>query len=160
VSDVVRARTLLLQTPTLNFCVERHQQIVSFQPEPFWVVRLSHGDTLFTTLSSSCSHMQVRPLASARGGERLDLEWERQRLFDVDVATAYAACVKEARRLRVASVVEKEERRQRPPGLNTVELLKVGGLTVQGPDLHPFLGLRMLVDLGCRLLLLRALCCC
>ncbi len=27
------------QTPTLNFCVERHQAIVSFQPEPFWVVR-------------------------------------------------------------------------------------------------------------------------
>lgn len=28
-----------MQTPTLNFCVERHQAIVSFQPEPFWVVR-------------------------------------------------------------------------------------------------------------------------
>lgn len=27
------------QTPTLNFCVERHQAIACFQPEPFWVVR-------------------------------------------------------------------------------------------------------------------------
>ena len=27
------------QTPTLNFCVERHQAITSFQPEPFWLVR-------------------------------------------------------------------------------------------------------------------------
>lgn len=27
------------QTPTLTFCVERHQAIASFQPEPFWVVR-------------------------------------------------------------------------------------------------------------------------
>ncbi len=27
------------QTPTLNFCVERHQAITCFQPEPFWVVR-------------------------------------------------------------------------------------------------------------------------
>ena len=25
------------QTPTLTFCVERHQAIVAFQPEPFWV---------------------------------------------------------------------------------------------------------------------------
>lgn len=29
------------QTPTLTFCVQRHQRIVSFQPEPFWVVRPS-----------------------------------------------------------------------------------------------------------------------
>jgi DNA topoisomerase-3 len=35
--------------------------------------------------------------------------------------------VKEARKLRVVSVSEKEERRQRPHGLNTVEMLKVGG---------------------------------
>ena len=24
------------QTSTLNFCVERHQRITAFQPEPFW----------------------------------------------------------------------------------------------------------------------------
>jgi hypothetical protein len=29
------------QTPTLNFTVERHQQIVAFQPEPYWVVKPS-----------------------------------------------------------------------------------------------------------------------
>lgn len=27
------------QTPTLNFCVERHQTITAFQPEPFWTLR-------------------------------------------------------------------------------------------------------------------------
>lgn len=27
------------QTPTLTFCVERHQRIAAFQPETFWAVR-------------------------------------------------------------------------------------------------------------------------
>lgn len=35
--------------------------------------------------------------------------------------------VRESKRLRVVDVVEKEERRHRPSGLNTVELLKVSG---------------------------------
>lgn len=33
--------------------------------------------------------------------------------------------VREAKRLKVIEVTEKEERRHRPTGLNTVELLKV-----------------------------------
>jgi DNA topoisomerase-3 len=37
--DIFIEDTSLPQTPTLNFCVERHQAITSFQPEPFWVVR-------------------------------------------------------------------------------------------------------------------------
>ena len=37
-----------------------------------------------------------------------------------------ATQVREAKRLRVAEVSVKEERKQRPAGLNTVELLKVG----------------------------------
>ncbi|KAG2490592.1 hypothetical protein HYH03_010985 [Edaphochlamys debaryana] len=90
------------QTPTLNFCVERHQIIVAFQPEPFWV---------------------VRPRAS-KAGVALELEWERGRVFDQDVGAMYAALVRESKRLRVVEVGEKEDRRQRPPGLNTVELLK------------------------------------
>lgn len=27
------------QTPTLNFCVERHQRIMAFQPEPYWTLK-------------------------------------------------------------------------------------------------------------------------
>ena len=36
--------------------------------------------------------------------------------------------VKEAKKLKVVEVVEKDERKARPSGLNTVELLKVRGV--------------------------------
>ncbi|KXZ51646.1 hypothetical protein GPECTOR_11g100 [Gonium pectorale] len=91
------------QTPTLNFCVERHQTIVSFQPEPFW---------------------SVRPRAS-KAGVPLELEWDKGRVFDQDVGAMYAGLVREAKRLRVVDVSEKEDRKPRPHGLNTVEMLKV-----------------------------------
>ncbi len=42
----------------------------------------------------------------------------------------FAALVRDAKRLRVVDVVEKEDRKQRPAGLNTVEMLKVGGCQV------------------------------
>lgn len=43
-----------------------------------------------------------------------------------DVGGMFAALVRDAKRLRVVDVVEKEDRKQRPAGLNTVEMLKVG----------------------------------
>ena len=67
------------QTPTLNFCVERHQKIASFQPEPFWV---------------------VRPQVS-KGGQRITPEWGRGRLFDLDVAQVFKKVVADACHLKV-----------------------------------------------------------
>eukprot|EP00899_Mesostigma_viride_P006662 jgi/Mesvir1/15998/Mv08302-RA.2 len=90
------------QTPTLGFCVERHQRIVTFVPEPFWV---------------------VRPLV-VKGGRNVELEWERGRIFDKDIAMVFQKLVAEAGSLHVVEWSEKEERKQRPHGLNTVEMLK------------------------------------
>ena len=51
------------QTPTLGFCVQRYLQITTFKPEKFWV---------------------LRPYIIQNGYE-LQLEWERNKLFDEDV---------------------------------------------------------------------------
>jgi DNA topoisomerase-3 len=60
-----------------------------------------------------------------QGGDHLNLEWERGRVFDQDVGQVFAAAVKDGGSLRVQSISTKEDRKPRPPGLNTVELLKV-----------------------------------
>lgn len=91
------------QTPTLTFCVERHQIIQQFQPEPFWI---------------------VKPNAQ-KAGKKLSLEWGRGRVFDAEVGVCLQRLVAEGGPLKVVQVTEKEERRQRPHGLNTVELLKL-----------------------------------
>ncbi|GIL45930.1 hypothetical protein Vafri_3041 [Volvox africanus] len=115
------------QTPTLNFCVERHQAIVSFQPEPFW---------------------SVRPRVS-KAGSPLDLEWDKGRVFDQDVGALYASLVREAKRLRVVDVVEKEDRKQRPHGLNTVEMLKVASASLGIGPAHAMQIAERLYTAGC-----------
>lgn len=47
---------------------------------------------------------------------RLDLEWQRGRVFDSDVAAVFQRVVADAKVLRIAHVSSKEERRQRPSG--------------------------------------------
>lgn len=102
------------QTPTLGFCVERHLQITSFKPEKYWVL-----------------HPHI-----IHKGYELKLEWERQRLFDFDVAVMFKNIVMEDGILKVTSISEKEECKTRPSGLNTVNLLKVASSALGfGPQL-------------------------
>ncbi|BBG93468.1 DNA topoisomerase, type IA, core, partial [Prunus dulcis] len=91
------------QTPTLGFCVQRYLQINTFKPEKFWA---------------------VRPYIMQKGYE-LQLEWERNKLFDYDVAVMFQKLVMEDGILEVTEIVEKQESKSRPSGLNTVNLLKV-----------------------------------
>ena len=100
------------QTPTLGFCVDRHDQIVSFEPEDWWALDLSvrHRESALT----------------------VELEWGRSRLFDEEVVRMLESIVREGTnvagqevgQVRVESVVEKEGRRGRPLPMNTVEMLK------------------------------------
>ncbi|KAG7995301.1 hypothetical protein I3843_01G102700 [Carya illinoinensis] len=91
------------QTPTLGFCVQRYLQITTFKPEKFWA---------------------LRPYIIQDGYE-LQLEWERNKLFDVDVTIMFQKLVMEDGILEVTEISEKQESKSRPSGLNTVNLLKV-----------------------------------
>lgn len=101
------------QTPTLNFCVERHQAIQTFQPEMFWTI---HARVM-------CS------------GQPVALEWSRGRIFDEKVCEYFRRTLLEHPHFKVVDFVEKEERKGAPPGLNTVALLKAASSSLgMGPQ--------------------------
>ncbi|XP_057429200.1 DNA topoisomerase 3-beta isoform X2 [Lotus japonicus] len=91
------------QTPTLGFCVQRYLQINTFKPEKFW---------------------SVNPYI-VHSGYEIQLEWQRSKLFDINVATMFQKLVAEDGLLEVTEISEKQETKSRPVGLNTVNLLKV-----------------------------------
>ncbi|XP_070567600.1 DNA topoisomerase 3-beta-1-like [Ptychodera flava] len=92
------------QTPTLGFCVERHDKIQSFKPETYWI------------LQTKVSYNEGKPLT---------LDWERVRIFDKEVAQMFVNVVKGAKEAEVVGVTTKEKTKSRPLALNTVELMRV-----------------------------------
>lgn len=90
------------QTPTLSFCVDRHDRIQSFQPETFW--------TIAVTVEKDVP---------------LKLSWARERVFDKQIASVFLSRI-EGKTCKVLSVETKRKSKQRPHALNTVELLKHG----------------------------------
>ncbi|VDD75726.1 unnamed protein product [Mesocestoides corti] len=93
------------QTPTLGFCVKRHDRIQSFKPEDFWRISAT--------------------VLAGDQGQRLPLTWNRDRLFDKEAATVFLNAVSGADKAVVVDVSRKAKVKQRPQGLNTVELLRV-----------------------------------
>ncbi|OVA12979.1 DNA topoisomerase [Macleaya cordata] len=91
------------QTPTLGFCVQRYLQITAFKPQKYWAL-----------------HPYL-----IKNGYELQLEWDRNKLFDFDVALMFQKLVVEDGTLEVTHISTKEESKSRPSGLNTVNLLKV-----------------------------------
>lgn len=92
------------QTPTLGFCVQRHIDIETFKPEPFWVLELGvvkRGRMLRALWNSGRSFQKARV-------ERLLTE-----------AREGAPGV-----VKVKDVVTKNKKQGRPVPLNTVALLK------------------------------------
>lgn len=89
------------QTPTLCFCVERMDEILSFKSEPFWY------------LTMSVTHPRY-----------LLCSWARGRLFDVDIVDAIYRIVKGEKMATVLKIESREKRTLRPLALNSVEMLK------------------------------------
>lgn len=91
------------QSPTLAFCVQRHDLITQFKPEPYWVLKVE------------CS----------TESRTLKLDWNRERVFDKDIAQIFLNRIKSAEKLTVDDISSKEGRKEKPTALNTVELLRV-----------------------------------
>ncbi|CAF3135019.1 unnamed protein product [Rotaria socialis] len=92
------------QTPTLGFCVDRHDKIQSFQSEPYWLltIEIKHkNDKIFK------------------------LHWDRGHVFDKEIAYFFLNNIKAANKVRVLSVKTEKKHKGRPNALNTVDLLKV-----------------------------------
>ena len=92
------------QTPTLGFCVDRHDQITNHKPEAFWVLQVA---------------------CEAAGEKRVNLDWDRGRCFDREVAVMFLNTVKGQQEGTVTSVTTKRKEKERPIALNTVELMRI-----------------------------------
>ncbi|XP_065913915.1 DNA topoisomerase 3-beta-1-like isoform X2 [Dysidea avara] len=91
------------QTPTLGFCVQRHDIIQSFKPEKYWMIdcKLSYG---------SCT---------------LSVDWTRQRIFDREAALMFLGILQEHQQAMITDVSEKLRNKSPPVALNTVDMLRV-----------------------------------
>eukprot|EP00116_Pleurobrachia_bachei_P006024 sb/3466286/ len=90
------------QTPTLGFCVDRHDQIQTFTPEPYWVID--------TSIISSID---------------IPLSYSRGRIFDQQCAHILLLLIKQSNEAVVKNVKYSTHKKQRPQALNTVEMLRV-----------------------------------
>lgn len=91
------------QTPTLGFCVARHDEICRHVPEKYWAI-----------------HCEVNV-----EGAIVSLQWKRGRLFNQSVASVVLKSLQSERFATVEESKKKPSRKQRPVALNTVELLRV-----------------------------------
>ena len=91
------------QTPTLGFCVQRHIDIETFKPEPYWVLELG----------------------IIKRGRSLRALWDSGRSFNkARVEGLVTKALEESPQAMVANVVTKDKKQGRPVPLNTVALLK------------------------------------
>jgi len=93
------------QTPTLGFCVQRHVEMETFKPEPYWLL----------------------DLGIMNAGTMCRAVWDSGRSFNrnkVDDLVAKCRNATPAASAKVLSVVSKDKKQGRPVPLNTVALLK------------------------------------
>lgn len=94
------------QVPTLAFCVNRHDEIESFKPTPYW------------TLSAV-----VAPEHFSR--QYLNIDWMGEREFNYGNIKGIYNQLKNVKEGKVISIKKTKKTTSKPKALNTVEMLKV-----------------------------------
>lgn len=97
------------QTPTLGFCVQRHDMIQGFTPEQYWSIDIAVS------------------VVTEAGSSMVALEWNRKRLFDEGAARVFMRMVAESfpNHLMCTSVHVTTGKHPRPQPMNTVQMLKM-----------------------------------
>jgi len=92
------------QTPTLGFCVQRHIEIETFKPTPYWVL----------------------DLGVLKRGRMCRAQWASGRSFNQAKTNSLVQLCKDTPGVsaEVLSVVTKDKKQGRPTPLNTVQMLK------------------------------------
>jgi DNA topoisomerase-3 len=93
------------QTPTLGFCVKRHDEILSFRPEPFYTVVLVSRSQPSVRFHHIKGHIKHQPAA--------------QVIFQKLNENKNAPAI-------ITSIEKSAHKVKKPLGLNTVQLLKLG----------------------------------
>lgn len=91
------------QTPTLWFCVQRHNEIQNFERQTYWTPK---------------AWMEVPGI-----GE-VEFEWEDGKTFDADIANKIHRVGQQGGSATMGNVTQEQKSVRRPVGLNTVQLLK------------------------------------
>ena len=93
------------QTPTLGFCVKRHDEILAFKPEPYYTVVLVSKTQPSVRFHHLKGHIKHQPTAQSI----------HHKLQEHKSSSAV-----------VTSVEKSKHKVKKPQGLNTVQLLKLG----------------------------------
>ncbi|CAD8058742.1 unnamed protein product [Paramecium sonneborni] len=91
------------QTPTLGFCVERHEEIVNFIPKAFYTIKLSISNNV---------------------GYKQEVEWLGQQIWKEQEAKQIVQQLQKCKEGDVITQQVEQKSKPRPEGINTVQLLK------------------------------------
>ena len=91
------------QTPTLNFCVDRHFAIKNFRSEAFW---------------------RIVPKIFTNTGDQIQLYWTQDRTSNQQEAELIKREIESEQQVQVFDISGKESTKWKPEGLNTVQMLK------------------------------------
>ena len=115
------------QTPTLGFVVQRHEENLAFVAEPYWHIGLSVAPMLAQKPAAGLAGLSAvaPPPGLSSAPAPLEVKWERGRIFDRGVVSLCLSLVQSAGAATLTALTSSTEKRSRPLGLNTVQMLKV-----------------------------------